>query len=206
LGGTLFVLVHFHALRHTTITHPTCVFLSFADDTHIISPTSNVVPSFLQLQGELITLNLLVQLVKCVVWSPEGLDHSISLPFNFLTLKLGFCILGPPVGSTSFVESFATKVFHEDLGTMFSFLLLIDLHATFVMLLLCYAYRMCYLFCIVFPSPSILQHYIKFNIHTIIMLENLLGVEFFGGSIGQLTRRQTTLLVFLARFGLLYVV
>ncbi len=74
------------------------------------------------------------------------------------------------MGSTSFVESFMVEVLHEDLGTIFSFLLLIDYHVAFVMFLLCYAERPCYLFHILFPSLSILQHYVEFNIHTIVML------------------------------------
>jgi hypothetical protein len=38
----------------------------------------------------------------------------------------------------------------------------------------------------VFPFPGILQHYIEFNIHTIITLEKLLGARSFGGFIGHL--------------------
>jgi hypothetical protein len=44
-----------------------------------------------------------------------------------------------------------------------------------------------------FPSPSTLQHYAKFNIHTITTLEKLLGVGTFGGFINHLIRRQATL-------------
>jgi hypothetical protein len=47
LGGTLFFLAHFCALRPTIVTHPTYVFPSLVDDTHIIGPASNVVPTFL---------------------------------------------------------------------------------------------------------------------------------------------------------------
>jgi hypothetical protein len=37
-----------------------------------------------------------------------------------------------------------------------------------------------------FPSLGILQHYVEFDIHTIVMLEKLLGVGSFGGSTGHL--------------------
>jgi hypothetical protein len=47
-----------------------------------------------------------------------------------------------------------------------------------------------------FPSPNILQHYIEFNTHTITMLEKLLGVESFGGSISRLVHHQAILLAF----------
>jgi hypothetical protein len=41
-----------------------------------------------------------------------------------------------------------------------------------------------------FPSLGILQHYAKFNIHTMATLEKLLGVRSFGGSISHLTNHQ----------------
>jgi hypothetical protein len=131
-------------------------------------------------------LGLAVHLVKCVTWSPQGLNHSISLPPNFLTFNLGFHILGAPMGSTSFVKSFVAKVFHEDLMTIFSLFMLIDLQAIFGMLLLCYAQHPSYLFHTMFPSLSILQHYTKFNIRTIATLEMLLGVGSFSGFIDHL--------------------
>ncbi len=85
------------------------------------------------------------------------------------------------MGSKSFVELFVAKVIHEDLRMIFSLLMLVDFQVTFAMLLLCYAQHPSYLLCILFPSLGILQHYTKFNIHTIVMLENLLGAGSFGG-------------------------
>ncbi len=52
----------------------------------------------------------------------------------------------------------------------------------------------------VFTSPGIVQHYVEFYIHTIIMLEKLFNVGSFGGSIDYLACRQTTFL--LLRMGL----
>ncbi len=60
LGGMLFVLVHFFALHPTIMAHPTCVFPSLANDTHIIGLASNVLPIFLRLQEEFNTLKLLM--------------------------------------------------------------------------------------------------------------------------------------------------
>jgi hypothetical protein len=73
-----------------------------------------------------LTLRLLVQLMKCVTWSPHGLDHFISFLLGFLTPNLNFHILGAPVGSRSFIESFVDEVFHEDLGTISSLHMLVD--------------------------------------------------------------------------------
>ncbi len=46
-----------------------------------------------------------------------------------------------------------------------------------------------------FPSLGILQHYVEFDIHIVVTLEKLLGVGFFGGSIGHLVCCQATFLV-----------
>jgi hypothetical protein len=44
--------------RPILVIHPTCVFFSLVDDTHIVDLTSNVVFSFLQLEEELLALGL----------------------------------------------------------------------------------------------------------------------------------------------------
>jgi hypothetical protein len=67
------------------------------------------------------------------------LDHFISLPLGFLIPDLGFHILVALVGFTSFIESFVIESFHEDLGTIFSFPILVNLEATFAKFLLHYA-------------------------------------------------------------------
>jgi hypothetical protein len=56
------------------------------------------------------------------------------------------------------------EVFYEDFGMISNLPMLVNLQATFVMLLLCYAQCHGYLLCIMFPSSSILQHYTKFDI------------------------------------------
>jgi hypothetical protein len=56
LGGMLFIFVHLHVLHPIVATHPTYVFPSFVDDTHIIGSTSNMILVFLHLEEEFITL------------------------------------------------------------------------------------------------------------------------------------------------------
>jgi len=70
----LFTVAHFHVLHSIIIAHPTCVFLSLVDDTHIIGSALDVLLDFLQLMKEFGTLRLLMQLTKCVAWSPQGLN------------------------------------------------------------------------------------------------------------------------------------
>jgi len=54
------------------------------------------------------------------------------------------------------------------------------------MFLLCYTQHPSYLLSTMFPSLGILHHYVEFNIPTITMLEKLLGVGSFDGSIRHL--------------------
>jgi hypothetical protein len=74
--------------------------------------------------------------------------------------------------------------------------------ATFVMLSFCYAQRPNYLHRIVFPSPCILQHYTKFDVHTIVMSKKLLGSRSFGTTMGHLAHHQVVLPIFLKGLGL----
>jgi len=53
-----------------------------------------------------------------------------------------------------------------------------------------------------FPSPSILQHYVEFDTRTIATLEKLLNVGSFGGSINHLAHCHATLLTSLGGFNL----
>jgi hypothetical protein len=69
--------------------------------------------------------------------------------------------------------------------------MLVDLHAAFAMFSLCYAQQSNYLQCTIFPSLSILQHYTKFDVYTIVM-EKLLKSLSFGTIVGHLARSQVT--------------
>jgi len=62
----------------------------------------------------------------------------MSLPFSFLILDSGFCILGTLVVSKSFIEAIVIKILHKDLGTIFSLLMVANLQTMFVMFSLCY--------------------------------------------------------------------
>jgi hypothetical protein len=62
----------------------------------------------------------------------------------------------------------------------------------FAMFSFCYAQWPSYLQCIIFPSPSILQCYTKFNVRTIAMLEKLLKSRSFGTTVSHLAHCQVT--------------
>jgi hypothetical protein len=94
--------------------------------------------------------------MKCVAWSPQGLDQSISIPLHFFTPKFNFPIFDVPMGSLSFMESFVLKSFQKDFNMISNLLMLADLQVAFVILSFCYAQQLSYLQHTIFPSPSIL--------------------------------------------------
>jgi hypothetical protein len=49
--------------------------------------------------------------------------------------------LGASMGSTLFFELLVFEALHENLGVIFSFPMLVDLHVAFAMLSLCYAWH-----------------------------------------------------------------
>jgi hypothetical protein len=82
---------------------------------------------FLQLQEEFTTLELSVQLAKCVVWSSQKLDQSISLLPYFLTFESDFHILNVHVGFLPFVECFVSKALQKNLSTITNLSMLANL-------------------------------------------------------------------------------
>jgi hypothetical protein len=56
--------------------------------------------------------------------------------------------------------------------------------------------------CNLFSSPNIVQHYVKFNLHTIVTLEKLLGTRSFGTIMDHLVCHQVILSFSLRGIGL----
>jgi hypothetical protein len=79
-GGALFVVGNFRALSSIASHFPFYLFLSIANDTHIIGPPSIVSFAYEHFQIELCVIGLSIQPLKCIGWSP------FSLPPNFNTL------------------------------------------------------------------------------------------------------------------------
>jgi hypothetical protein len=76
----------------------------------------------------------------------------------------------------------------------------------FAMFSFCYAQWLNYFKCIVFPSLGILLHYTKFDVHTIVMLEKLLGSRSFNTIVGHLVSHQVIFSASLGGLGLPLVV
>jgi hypothetical protein len=89
-----------------------------------------------------------------------------------------------------FVESFIAKAFQEDLNTIASLPMFIHPQIAFVMFSFCYVQHPSYFLRIIFPSWSILRHYIKFDSHTIATLEKLLSARSFSIMVGHLVHCQ----------------
>jgi len=152
----LFAFIHLCPLHLTIAIHFTYVFPSLVDDMLIIGFASDVVFIFLMIIVRVFNIRALnvANEVCNLVSTGVGLLYITSS--CFFTPNLGFCILGPLVGSKSFVESFVAKAFHEDLGMISSLPMFTNTHVGFVMFLLCSVQCLSYWFPIMFPFPNIL--------------------------------------------------
>jgi hypothetical protein len=72
-----------------------------------------------------------------------------------------------------FVDSFVVKTFQENLNTIVGLIMRAHPHASFVMLLFYYVQHTTYSLHTIFSSLSTLQHYVKFDLHTMAKLEKL---------------------------------
>jgi hypothetical protein len=80
LGRALYALAHFRALCSTTNHFPSCLFLSIADDIHIIGPLSIVSCAYEHFKIQFRAIGFYIQPHKCVVWSSFGLSFDFNTP------------------------------------------------------------------------------------------------------------------------------
>ncbi len=150
----LFTWAHLSVFRPTIATYPTFVF-PFLSEWYTYSRSHIICGSYI-FMIVIRVINIKAFSVTSEVWSPKGLDDFISFPPSFLTPNSSSHILGTPIRSISFIELFVVEAIHENFGMIFSLLM-------FAIFLLCYAQCYNYLFCTMFPSPCILQHYVEYH-------------------------------------------
>jgi hypothetical protein len=113
MGGALFTLTHFRALRSTSH-FPSYLFSSIANDTHIIGSPSIMSSTYEHFQIELHVISLFIQPYKCVAWSPSDMSLDFKTPPQFNTPLEGIKVLGVPLGTSSFTSSFIINVLLKD--------------------------------------------------------------------------------------------
>jgi hypothetical protein len=126
----------------------------------------------------------------------------ISFLPSFYTPKSGLHILGVLMDFLWFLESFISSALYEDLSMIINVLMFVDPKVVFVMFSFFYAQQLNYSKHIIFPSWGILQHYAKFDGHTITMLKKLLGSKSFSTTMGHLACHQVIFLASLGGLGL----
>ncbi len=144
--------------------------------------------------------------MKCVACLHRGWTTLYHFLLVFLLPIWAFVVWAHKWDPNHLLNHLWLRLFTRILGQNLIYLCLQIPQATFVMVSLCYAQRLGYLFHIMFLSPSSLQHYAKSNICTIVMLEKLVGVVSFGGSTNHLISHEATLLTSLSMFDLRLVV
>ncbi|KAJ7570685.1 hypothetical protein O6H91_01G131400 [Diphasiastrum complanatum] len=193
LGGVLFSLVHFRALRAFSAAFPSCLFPSIADYTHIVGPANDVFPAFLHFSQQLSALGLIENPSKCVAWCPQGLLPGLPLPTGFNTPADGIRALGIPIGFSDFVASslrdtLGVHLRHADLLPKLG-----NAQVALGILTQCFTQRPSYILRCVPPSPDVLALLQDFDNALSDILRRLMGSESFRIPHGQFVKRQVSL-------------
>jgi hypothetical protein len=100
-----------------TIAHaPNYIFPSFANDTHIVGPMSEITCAFGHLLTQLALVRLRVKVSKCKLWSPLRISQSIDIPQGYILVTYGLCILGVPMSSQDFATHFLNEALSQNMA------------------------------------------------------------------------------------------
>jgi hypothetical protein len=125
IGRNVVHFVHLRVLHPIVATHPICVFLSLANDTHSRSCIKCGSCVF-TIAGRVISIRFFSAANEVCNLVSSGVGPLYTFPFGFFIPNSTFHILGAPVGSTSFFELFVVKVLHENLRTISSLPMLVN--------------------------------------------------------------------------------
>jgi hypothetical protein len=103
LGPALFAAAHQKALRPVSEQFESCMFPSFADDTHIVGPLHDVLAAFEAFCLKLVEIGLEVNLGKCRLYVPGG--ERVAGPEGVRIEEGGLEVLGVPVGDDTWVQA-----------------------------------------------------------------------------------------------------
>jgi hypothetical protein len=116
LKGPLFALAHYQTFLKTIAHAPNYIFPSFANDTHIVGPMSEITCAFDHLLTQLALVGLRVKVSKCKLWSPLGISPSIDIPQSYILVTYGLCILGVPMSSQDFATHFLDEALSQNVA------------------------------------------------------------------------------------------
>ncbi|CAI7794950.1 unnamed protein product [Closterium sp. NIES-53] len=104
-GPFLYTLTQQLAIQPTQQQSPSIFITSYADDTYLVSPPSNVFAAYTDLTTRLLSLGLTVQPSKCSLWAPMDLPEHFILPPGISIVANGLTVAGVPTGSDSYIIS-----------------------------------------------------------------------------------------------------
>ena len=105
LGPALFALGMHDSICRLQADHPEVVVLAYLDDVFILGEESSALNLFESVKSSLSDIYLVVADKKCEIFSPWGPVTPSSLP----RCSDGSVVLGSPVGSDAFIESFCLQ-------------------------------------------------------------------------------------------------
>jgi hypothetical protein len=81
---------------------PNYVFPSLIDNTHIVGPMNEIIPTFDHLSTQLVQVRLRVKVSKCKLWRPSWIFSGIKIPQGCILVIDGLHILGVLMGFHDF--------------------------------------------------------------------------------------------------------
>ena len=146
LSPFLFALALAPALERVSNSHSDVVVVSYLDDITIVGPADKVKEAWQTLQSELSGLGLAVNYQKCKLLVKDHADiEEVAFETDIEVVEDGVRILGVPVGSVDFQQSFLDTT-HTTLISHFASLSLLDsFQHRFLLLYFCWSRKPSYL-------------------------------------------------------------
>ncbi len=197
-----FCLGYQRALTSTRAAFPDVHLPSYADDTHIIARSDDALAAFHHLVAQVEQLNLRVKLPKCAAYSPSPIAPETAIPADFLRPAEGIRVLGAPVGSAAFQESFIQERLSHFGSTLDLLPRLQDGQCAMRLLASVYVQRPSYLMRTTPLSPFFSERLTVYDSRIQSSAESIIGATAFEGPAGLLARTQMALPVSMGGLGL----
>ena len=202
LGMFYFCLAYQRALSSTHAAFPDVHLPSYADDTHVVARSDRALAAFHHLVAQVGELNLRVKLPKCTAYSPSPISPDLSIPPEISRPSDGIRVLGAPVGTAAFQETFVADRLDHFSRSLDSLQRLEDSQCALRLLTSVYVQRPSYLMRTTPLSPALSQHLHAYDLRIRSAAESIVGATAFDGPEGQLARSQMTLPISLGGLGL----
>ncbi|CAI7838273.1 unnamed protein product [Closterium sp. NIES-53] len=203
-GPFLYALTQQLAIQPTQQQSPSIFVTSYADDTYLVGPPSDVFSAYTDLTSRLLSLGLTVQPSKCSLWAPMDLPEHCIPPPGISIVANGLTVAGVPTGSDGFIISTVRDKLDSFTTSLPLLHQLQDPQIASRILSLCITARPSFLLRTVAPFPEIQELLSSWDSTIFSHFSQLLGSEYWNPTSEQSTsaRLQASLPIRLGGFGI----